>query len=256
VEAGLLERTRVLHGEPGVYVATLQGLGSSGLDGLRVCRVRPGGFAHLLACADVAVGLECEHARALWWSDRQLRLVVSADDGFVSVPVDWYPNGHPRLHRPDLAVQLEHGYLAIEVELTLKTPARVADILEGYAGHPKVTAVEYFCPPLVARAIGRAACRAGIRGWVRRRPLPTLEPGRRSGMAELLEEPRSIRLDEKLLTARDVAQLLQLPTSTMYELARTDPLPCLRIARAIRFYQGDLETHLGRASRSGIIRAV
>ena len=58
-----------------------------------------------------------------------------------------------------------------------------------------------------------------------------------------------VRLDHRLLTAREVADLLRLPVSTIYELARTGRLPYLRIGRAMRFYQQDLEAHLARTCR-------
>ena len=58
-----------------------------------------------------------------------------------------------------------------------------------------------------------------------------------------------VRLDHQLLTAREDADLLRLPVSTIYELARTGRLPYLRIGRAMRFYQQDLEAHLARACR-------
>jgi excisionase family DNA binding protein len=59
-----------------------------------------------------------------------------------------------------------------------------------------------------------------------------------------------VRLDHQLLTAREVADLLRLPVSTVYELARTGRLPYLRIGRAMRFSQRDLEAHLGEACRA------
>ena len=64
-----------------------------------------------------------------------------------------------------------------------------------------------------------------------------------------------VRLDHQLLTAREVADLLRLPVSTVYELARTGRLPYLRIGRAMRFSQRDLEAHLGEACRAEPSRA-
>jgi len=51
------------------------------------------------------------------------------------------------------------------------------------------------------------------------------------------------------LTAHEVADLLRLPVSTVYELARTGRLPHLRIGRALRFSQQDLEAHLAEQCR-------
>jgi excisionase family DNA binding protein len=53
-----------------------------------------------------------------------------------------------------------------------------------------------------------------------------------------------VHLERRLLTARDVAELLCVPISTVYELTRGGRLPCLRIGRAVRFSREDLEAHL------------
>jgi excisionase family DNA binding protein len=55
---------------------------------------------------------------------------------------------------------------------------------------------------------------------------------------------RRVRLSEPLLKASDVAELFCLPVSTIYELARSSRIPCLRIGRAVRFYRSQLEHHL------------
>jgi excisionase family DNA binding protein len=60
----------------------------------------------------------------------------------------------------------------------------------------------------------------------------------------------SVPLDDRLLTAEDVAELLRLPVSTIYDLARTGRLPHLRIGRALRFSRDDLEAHLAECCRA------
>lgn len=62
----------------------------------------------------------------------------------------------------------------------------------------------------------------------------------------------SVPLDHRLLTADEVAELLRLPVSTVYDLARTGRLPHLRIGRALRFSQSDLEAHLAESCRGEI----
>ena len=42
-----------------------------------------------------------------------------------------------------------------------------------------------------------------------------------------------VPLDHQLLTADEVAELLRLPVSTIYDLARTGRLPHLKIGRAL-----------------------
>ena len=56
-----------------------------------------------------------------------------------------------------------------------------------------------------------------------------------------------VPLDHQLLTADEVAELLRLPVSTIYDLARTGRLPHLKIGRALRFSRSDLEVAPGRA---------
>lgn len=51
-------------------------------------------------------------------------------------------------------------------------------------------------------------------------------------------------LEHGLLTAPEVGELLRIPASTVYELARRGSLPCMHIGRAVRFCQPDLELFL------------
>jgi excisionase family DNA binding protein len=60
-----------------------------------------------------------------------------------------------------------------------------------------------------------------------------------------------VNLDRRLMTASDVAALLCVPVSTIYELTRSGRLPCLRIGRAVRFSKEDLEAHLAAQRGTG-----
>lgn len=64
-----------------------------------------------------------------------------------------------------------------------------------------------------------------------------------------------VPLDEPLLKPEDVARLLRLPKSTVYELARRelDPIPCLRLGRAVRYERHEVEAWLAR-QRAGADR--
>jgi excisionase family DNA binding protein len=57
-----------------------------------------------------------------------------------------------------------------------------------------------------------------------------------------------VLLGEPLLTASDVARLLVVPQSSVYEYARRrhDPLPCVQIGRHRRFYRSAIEDWLAR----------
>lgn len=54
---------------------------------------------------------------------------------------------------------------------------------------------------------------------------------------------RRITRDD-VMTAAEVAQLLGLPKSNVYELARRVELPCARLGRAMRFLREDIEVRL------------
>jgi excisionase family DNA binding protein len=46
------------------------------------------------------------------------------------------------------------------------------------------------------------------------------------------------------MTASEVTQMLALPCSTVYELARRGELPCARLGRTIRFLRDEAEARL------------
>lgn len=64
--------------------------------------------------------------------------------------------------------------------------------------------------------------------------------------AAIADRDRRVPLDGLLLTADDVAALLAVPRSSVYEYARRmlDPLPSLRIGRHRRFDRGAVERWL------------
>ena len=62
-------------------------------------------------------------------------------------------------------------------------------------------------------------------------------------------EARAV-LHQPLLDARDVAALLRIPRSTVYELVRRGCLPCIRIGRHVRFVREDPERALAEGRPS------
>lgn len=68
--------------------------------------------------------------------------------------------------------------------------------------------------------------------------------------AEALPSSGPVPLAEPLLTPQEAGRLLRLPTSTVYDLARRDVLPTIRIGRAIRFSRTGLEEFLGGQRRA------
>jgi hypothetical protein len=157
VADGLLEQKTLLYRKPGLYVATAEGLRWRGLQRLGVYRVSPGGFQHAQELATAAVAL---HAGLAGWellSERQIRAVES-DTGelLASVRVGEL-RGRPALHHPDLmAISPNRRAVAVEVELSVKAPRRLAAICRGYARARHLERVYYLALPAAARAVGRA----------------------------------------------------------------------------------------------------
>lgn len=67
--------------------------------------------------------------------------------------------------------------------------------------------------------------------------LPTLIPERESGSPVAAH---ALTRDE-VMTAREVAELLKMPVSTIYQLARRGELPASRLGRTWRFLRPRLE---------------
>jgi hypothetical protein len=157
----LVAQVRLLHGRPALYLITRQGLRAAGRSDLTPPRVSSSGFAHMLECARVARALERTLAgSATVHSERELRaseraagrLLASAQLGFSTACA-------ADVHRPDLVcwpADEDSLPLAIEVELTVKAPARLRAIVRGWARARRVAGVVYYAPPAVARALERA----------------------------------------------------------------------------------------------------
>jgi hypothetical protein len=158
---GLVSRRRPLAGHPALYTITKAGLRGSGLDGFAPCRVSSSNALHMTVCAGVAVALEFAYPDHRVMGERELRraerecgaLLASARLG-VGRP------GGPLLHRPDLVLwstSSDRGRpVAIEVELTVKAPRRLAEICRAWARARHVAGVLYLAPPSVEAALERA----------------------------------------------------------------------------------------------------
>ena len=105
VRDGLLTQHRLLHGRPGLYVATRKGLRWGGLTGLRVFTITPSRFEHAWQIADVAVAVARGLPDWLVLSDREiLRHERQQRELLASVRVGSRGGGVAALHRPDLAL--------------------------------------------------------------------------------------------------------------------------------------------------------
>jgi len=167
VADGLLARSRPLTDAPALYVATSSGLRRVHAASLGRCRVTAANAAHLVACATVAAVMETRHADHEIGGERELRRAEHGHGGpLASARLGRMPDGSPRLHRPDLilwpAVVVGARPVAVEVELTVKSPARLADICRAWARCRLVAGVVYCAAPEVEAPLARAV--SGVRG--------------------------------------------------------------------------------------------
>lgn len=166
--ARLVTRTRPLAGKPALYTITRAGLRACALRGLDPCRVSASNAWHLIVCAEVAASLERCYPDHQVLGERELRRDEREAGGpLASADLGVGPGGSPLLHRPDLVLwpsRPEDGLpVAVEVELTVKSPGRLASICLAWARCRCVCGVLYLAPREVERALGRAieSARAG-----------------------------------------------------------------------------------------------
>jgi hypothetical protein len=159
---GLVRPVRLLHGEPALCVVTRGGLRAAGRPELAPPRVSHSGFAHLLECGRVAVALERAVGGAFSvHSERELRAWErSSGVPFASAELGFSAVGATELHRPDLVCCGAGGSrrglpIAVEVELTVKAPARLREIVRGWARSRRVAGVVYYAAPAALRALER-----------------------------------------------------------------------------------------------------
>ncbi len=162
---GWLGSSRPLAGRPVLYTATAAGLRAAGARGIEPGCVSAAGAAHLLACAHVAATLERCYPEHRVLGERELRQherehahrCACAELGLDA-------RGQPQLHRCDLVLWPNAGPatmpVAVEVELTIKAPVRLAAICRAWARSREIAGVLYLAPRNVARALQRAVDRA------------------------------------------------------------------------------------------------
>jgi hypothetical protein len=175
VGEGLLEQRALLHQQPGLYVATAEGLRWCGISRLGAYRLSAGGFAHAREVAAAAVALQRGFPAWEVLSEREIRAQeAEAARPLASAKVGELAGGRPLLHRPDLAVvSPDRRVIAVEVELTAKAPARLAAICRGWARARHIDVVYYLAALAAASAVQRAI--AGTRAHDRITVIPLAE---------------------------------------------------------------------------------
>lgn len=115
-------------------------------------------YDHDLELNDLVIELEREFGAAVVVTEQEMRQrdtaisAIEAPTPTFAVPLSGAlgqlqltPRGHPRLHFPDAAVQLNtgEGIVAIELERTAKARSRIRRILSGYVAARRVYRVRY-----------------------------------------------------------------------------------------------------------------
>ncbi len=161
----LLKRCRPLTNHPALYAVTRAGLCKADVRGLDPCRVNASNALHLIECARVAAALErcypdhrVQGERELRGEEREHRRALASAELGASQRA-----GGSR-HHPDLVLwpvdPADGPPVAVEVELTIKAPERLAAICRAWARARCVAGALYLAPPEVERAVQRAIDRA------------------------------------------------------------------------------------------------
>jgi hypothetical protein len=174
VEAGLLTSQRHLHDHPAAHQITRLGLRAVGSGLPATAKVNLSLYHHDLGLGWLMV--LAHRARfgrvSQVIGEREMRSRdgrIDPDDDPVGtrrlgilLPGEG-PRGGPRVHYPDLLLVTPGGRrVAIELELSTKSPTRRERILKAYLLAPRVDAVLYLVPTRAAgRAIARSAARVG-----------------------------------------------------------------------------------------------
>jgi hypothetical protein len=168
--AGLMSAWRLLSGEPALYTLTRQGLRAAGRSELALSRVSPAGAAHAAACCRAAVALESAFPSHRAVGEPEIR------GAFAELCPPVPSRRGPRTHRPDLLLLPETFPAAlptaVEVELTVKAPERLAGICRGWARTRSVSGVIYIASDAVRRPLEKAISRADARERIVIVPLP------------------------------------------------------------------------------------
>ncbi len=174
---GLLERTQTAIGDPTLISPTREGITYAGL-GLKRPAIRIGEVDHWLTVADVAIELEDLYGPRQVITERELRFEEALRGRpIASAKMGETIDGHPRLHRPDLAVSVDGGYVVYEVELTPKSRSRLKAILRAWSWADNVVGCYYVVPPstptqkVVNEAIRRVYAEDEVRVLELGRPL-------------------------------------------------------------------------------------
>jgi hypothetical protein len=175
VELGLIRRHRLLYNDAGLLTATTDGLRWAEPPRQTPARDSLALLPHTLASAPLAALLEPDLTDQTLLSDREHRAAERAAAQPLASAIMGSDRGdHRPLHQPDLVLIGAGGepMTAIEIELTLKTKARLERILRGYLRNRNLSTVRYYVTPHIANAVELAARVTGADALLELVPLP------------------------------------------------------------------------------------
>jgi hypothetical protein len=175
----LLASVRPLSGRPMLFTVTRAGLRACQARGIEVCAVSPSNANHLIVCAATAAVLERCYPHHRLMGERELRRDErERGHPLASAKLAVSRGAKDRLHRPDLVLcphDPDGGLpVAVEVELTIKSPERLVEICRAWARCRQVAGVIYFAPEDVQRALRRAVAKTSAFEQVLVVPLDSL----------------------------------------------------------------------------------
>jgi hypothetical protein len=185
-QLGLLEHQRIFHAEPGVYLATRQGLHAVDLE-LPPARVDLRTYRHDVELSSLVIELEREFGRERVVTEREIRAIDTPSQHQESGYEPRFGillNGsggrpptlarHPRVHYPDAVVVRtaeSSGIRAIELERTTKGRARLRSILQAYVAARHIDEVRYYVGrPETARLLENEIERSRAGSLIQLRP--------------------------------------------------------------------------------------
>ena len=89
-------------------------------------------------------------------------MIAAHREGEIRLPRGFDPRGKPRVHYPDLLVELEGRTVAVEIERSPKALSRLSQILVLYRGCPGIDQVLYLGEERITRRVMRQASRLGM----------------------------------------------------------------------------------------------
>lgn len=165
VGLGLLRQERVVHGRPGLYLATKAGLEFAGLS-LPAARVNLWSYAHAVELVWLFIDLEREFGPGRVLTERQIRTLEGRAAWEAQRSHERHRpryalegSGGPRsLQFPDLVVDggaPNGGLLFVELELSVKASERRREIVRSYLHSPQAELVRYYAAGEALRAMRR-----------------------------------------------------------------------------------------------------